>query len=86
MASNAASLVNQFAFSVALEKITWKTYFIYLGICSLEAVYYCFLIPADTSQGNSGFHLGQSAAPRVCPPVCSKQRLPPVVNRDFHLW
>ena len=44
MASNAASLVNQFAFSVALEKITWKTYFVYLGTCSLEAVYYYFIM------------------------------------------
>jgi MFS family permease len=44
MAGNAASLVNQFAFPIALEKITWKTYFIYFGTCTIEAVYYYFVM------------------------------------------
>ncbi|KAF2014399.1 lactose permease [Aaosphaeria arxii CBS 175.79] len=44
MAGNAASLVNQFAFPIALGDITWKTYFIYLGTCTAEAVYYYFIM------------------------------------------
>jgi sugar porter (SP) family MFS transporter len=44
MAGNAAGLVNQFAFPIALGDITWKTYFIYLGTCTAEAVYYYFLM------------------------------------------
>lgn len=44
MAGNAASLVNQFAFPTALADITWKTYFIYLGTCSAEAIYYYFIM------------------------------------------
>lgn len=44
MAGNAASLVNQFAFPIALEDITWKTYFIYLATCAAEAVYYYFIM------------------------------------------
>ena len=44
MAGNAAGLVNQFAFPIALGDITWKTYFIYLGTCTAEAVYYYFIM------------------------------------------
>lgn len=44
MAGNAASLINQFAFPIALEDITWKTYFIYLGTCTVQAVYYYFIM------------------------------------------
>jgi sugar porter (SP) family MFS transporter len=44
MAGNAASLVNQFAFPIALEDITWKTYFIYLATCTAEAIYYYFVM------------------------------------------
>ena len=44
MAGNAAALVNQFAFPIALEDISWKTYFIYLGTCTVEAVYYYFIM------------------------------------------
>lgn len=44
MAGNAAGLVTQFAFPIALSEINWKTYFIYLGTCSAEAVYYWFIM------------------------------------------
>ena len=44
MAGNAAAMVNQFALPVALGDIGWKTYFIYLATCSLEAVYYFFIM------------------------------------------
>ena len=44
MAGNAAALVNQFAFPIALGDITWKTYFIYLATCTAEAVYYYFIM------------------------------------------
>lgn len=44
MAGNAASLINQFAFPIALEDITWKTYFIYLATCTAEAIYYYFVM------------------------------------------
>lgn len=43
-AGSAAGLVNQFALPVALEKITWKTYFIYLATCSAMALYYYFVM------------------------------------------
>lgn len=44
MAGNAASLVNQFAFPIALGNISWKTYFIYLATCTFEAVYFYFVM------------------------------------------
>ncbi|KAH8178843.1 sugar transporter domain-containing protein [Sarocladium implicatum] len=44
MAGNAAGLVNQFAFPIALDEIGWKTYFIYMATCSLEAIYYWFIM------------------------------------------
>ncbi|KAI0010827.1 MFS sugar transporter-like protein [Xylariaceae sp. FL0662B] len=44
LAGGAASMVNQFAFPIALKDITWKTYFIYLAICAAEAVYYYFIM------------------------------------------
>ncbi|SPN99301.1 related to lactose permease [Cephalotrichum gorgonifer] len=44
MAGNAAALVNQFAFPIALGDITWKTYFIYLATCTVEAVYFYFIM------------------------------------------
>lgn len=44
MAGNAAGLVNQFAFPIALDEIGWKTYFIYMATCSFEAVYYWFIM------------------------------------------
>lgn len=39
-AGNAAGLVNQFALPIALEVIQWKTYFIYMGVCFCQAIYY----------------------------------------------
>lgn len=44
MAGNAAGLVNQFALPIALERITWKTYFVYMAVCVAEAVYYYFVM------------------------------------------
>ncbi|TPX09351.1 uncharacterized protein E0L32_009395 [Thyridium curvatum] len=44
MAGNAAGLVNQFALPVALGKIAWKTYFVYLGTCFFMVIYYYFLM------------------------------------------
>lgn len=44
MAGNAAALVNQFAFPVAMKDITWKTYSIYLATCWAEAIYYYFVM------------------------------------------
>ncbi|KAL2208642.1 general substrate transporter [Sarocladium strictum] len=44
MAGNAAGLVNQFAFPIALDEIGWKTYFIYMATCSFETVYYWFIM------------------------------------------
>lgn len=47
MAGNAAALVNMFAIPVALEKITWKTYIVFLAVCLAEAVYY-FVFMVET--------------------------------------
>ncbi|ETI26117.1 hypothetical protein G647_02894 [Cladophialophora carrionii CBS 160.54] len=44
IAGNAAGLVNMFAIPVALQQITWKTYFVFMATCGLEAVYYWFLM------------------------------------------
>lgn len=44
MAGNAASLINQFGLPVALQRITWKTYFVFLGTCAAETVYYYFIM------------------------------------------
>jgi sugar porter (SP) family MFS transporter len=44
MAGNAAGLVNQFALPVALERITWKTYLVYLATCSAEALYFYWIM------------------------------------------
>lgn len=44
MAGNAAALVNQFAFPIAMKDITWKTYAVYLATCSAEAIYYYFIM------------------------------------------
>ncbi|KAF4961110.1 hypothetical protein FSARC_10274 [Fusarium sarcochroum] len=44
MAGNAAGLVNQFALPIALGKITWRTYLIYMGTCCFEAIYYYFIM------------------------------------------
>lgn len=40
MCTNAAALVNLFATPIALEKIAWKTYGIWLASCALQGVYY----------------------------------------------
>jgi sugar porter (SP) family MFS transporter len=47
MATNATALVNLFATPIALEKITWKTYIIWIGTCSAQAVYY-YLFMVET--------------------------------------
>jgi MFS family permease len=44
MAGNAAGLINQFALPVALNRISWKTYFVYLAVCFAQAVYYYFIM------------------------------------------
>lgn len=44
MAGNAASLVNMFAIPIALERISWKTYLVFLATCFCEAVYYWFIM------------------------------------------
>lgn len=44
MAGNAAALVNMFATPIALERIAWKTYLVFLATCFLEGVYYWFLM------------------------------------------
>ncbi|OIW25688.1 general substrate transporter [Coniochaeta ligniaria NRRL 30616] len=44
MAGNAAGLINQFALPVALQRISWKTYSVYLGVCLAQAVYYYFIM------------------------------------------
>ncbi|KAB5585039.1 MFS sugar transporter-like protein [Coniochaeta sp. 2T2.1] len=44
MAGNAAGLINQFALPVALQRISWKTYFVYLAVCFAQGVYYYFIM------------------------------------------
>lgn len=44
MAGNAAGLINQFALPVALKRIKWRTYFVYMAVCFAEAVYYYFVM------------------------------------------
>jgi hypothetical protein len=46
-AGNAAGLVNQFALPIALEVINWKTYFIYMGVCFCQAIYY-YIVMVET--------------------------------------
>lgn len=44
MGTSAAALVNLFATPIALEKIGWKTYGIWIATCALMAVYYYFFM------------------------------------------
>lgn len=44
MMMSAASLVNLFATPIALEKIGWKTYGIWIATCSLQAVFYYYFM------------------------------------------
>jgi hypothetical protein len=44
MATNAAALVNLFATPIALEKIAWKTYYIWVGTCAAQATFYYFFM------------------------------------------
>ncbi|TQS32868.1 hypothetical protein Golomagni_06802, partial [Golovinomyces magnicellulatus] len=44
MGTSAAALVNLFATPIALEKIGWKTYCIWIATCSLMAIYYYFFM------------------------------------------
>ena len=44
MGGNAAALVNLFATPIALEKIGWRTYGIWIATCTLQAIYYYFFM------------------------------------------
>lgn len=44
MSTGAASMVNLFATPIALEKIGWRTHCIWIGTCTLQAVYYYFFM------------------------------------------
>ncbi|KAM0124934.1 hypothetical protein ACHAO1_010853 [Botrytis cinerea] len=44
-AVSAATLVNQFAYPVALEKIKWKTYLVFVLWCPIQALVIYFFIP-----------------------------------------
>lgn len=45
LATNAAGLLNQFAWPVALQHIEWKTYIIFMIWCFIQAIILYFLIP-----------------------------------------
>jgi len=45
LAVSAATLVNQFAYPVALKKITWKTYIVFVIWCPIQALVIYFFIP-----------------------------------------
>ena len=45
LAVNAAGLLNQFAWPVALEKIQWKTYLIFVIWCAVQTTVIYFFIP-----------------------------------------
>lgn len=45
LAVNAGGLLNQFAIPVALERIEWKTYIVYIVWCFCQSVILYFLIP-----------------------------------------
>jgi len=44
-AVSAATMVNQFAYPVALKKITWKTYIVFVIWCPIQALVIYFFIP-----------------------------------------
>lgn len=44
MMTNGTSLVNLFATPIALQKIAWRTYGIWIGTCGLQAIYYYFVM------------------------------------------
>jgi sugar porter (SP) family MFS transporter len=44
IAGNAAGLINQFLLPVALQRIGWKTYFVFFATCTAQAVYYYFIM------------------------------------------
>ena len=44
MATNAAALLNLFATPVALERIAWKTYYVWVAACAAQAIYYYFVM------------------------------------------
>jgi MFS family permease len=44
MMTNAFALVNLFATPIALQKIAWKTYGIWIAVCGLQGVYYYFFM------------------------------------------
>lgn len=45
LAVNAAGLLNQFAWPVALANIGWKTYIIFIVWCAIQAVIWYFFLP-----------------------------------------
>lgn len=44
MVTNAAALVNLFATPVALERIAWKTYYVWVTTWAVQAVCYYFVM------------------------------------------
>jgi MFS family permease len=44
MAANGAALVNLFATPIALERIAWKTYYVWVATCTAQTAFYYFFM------------------------------------------
>ncbi|KAL2210768.1 putative sugar transporter [Sarocladium strictum] len=79
LAVNAAGLLNQFAWPVSLERIGWRTYFVFLGWCAVQTVVFYFFLPE--TKGRTLEELDEIfAAPS--PVKASLQRAKIAVNTD----
>ena len=57
LAQNAAGLLNQFAWPVSIQKITWKTYIVFTVWCAVQATVIYFFIPETKNRTVSFFSL-----------------------------
>ncbi|KAF4122144.1 Sugar (and other) transporter [Geosmithia morbida] len=65
MTGNAAALVNMFAIPVALERIDWKTYIVFLAVCLAQAAYYwTFMVETKGRTLEELNHVFQARNPR----------------------
>lgn len=79
LAVNAAGLLNQFAWPVSLERIGWKTYFVFLAWCAVQSAVFYFFLPE--TKGRTLEELDEVFASKT-PVKTSLQRAKVAVNAD----
>jgi sugar porter (SP) family MFS transporter len=70
LAVNAAGLLNQFAWPVAIANITWKTYIVFTVWCAIQATVIYFMIP-ETKNRTVSFRACPLSRPML---ICSLAR------------